>query len=313
MPNEVQRRIVPDPRRIVTRTTANGIAVPRAGSLGQLDREFDYGPQPLHPRDVPIDLRARWIQHDGTPGSVTIGPDGLPTTVGPDLYQLVSDVHGIAGTYIIKRGLLGRVETITNVPRLIIDQKEVGGRGYLLLNPAGVVGLTAQGVVFSPGTLIVGAATLASGALGVANFNTGRFTVKAVFNAGAGPVTFDLQTLDPVDGITWITVQTIFALTATGNAYANVGNLGIDVDARIFVTVPLGTTITFDMGFILKDGLEGTSAGASQTIFFGGAGVNPFSGYPLLAGKERPFFFEENVTLYAVTSGPALDMNIFEF
>jgi hypothetical protein len=67
--------------------------------------------------------------------------------------------------------------------------------------------------------------------------------VKVVFNVGAGPVTFDLQTLDPVDGVTWITTQTIFNLVATGNSYANVGDLGIDVDARIFVTVPVGTTI----------------------------------------------------------------------
>jgi hypothetical protein len=284
--------------------------VQRAGSLGQLDREFNHGPQPLHERDIPIDLRSRYIRHDMPGGAGGVGPDGLPGY--QDLSQLMRDVHGIAGTFIIRRGLIGRVETITSTPLLIIDQKEYGGRGYLLLNPAGVVGLTAQGTIFSAGTNLVGATTLASGALGVANFNTARFTAKVVFNAGAGPVTFDLQTLDPVDGVTWITVQTIFSLVATGNVYANVGTLGIDVDARIFVTVPAATTITFDMGFILKDGLEGTSAGATQTIFLGGAGVSPVSGYPLLAGKERPFYFEENVTLFAVTSGPSLDMNIFE-
>jgi len=181
------------------------------------------------------------------------------------------------------------------------------------LNPAGVVGLTAQGTIFSGGTVLVGATTLASGSLGVANFNTGRFTIKSVLNAGAGPVTVDLQTLDPVDGVTWITTQTIFSITTTPfNSYVNVGTFGIDVDTRVFVTVPAGTTITFDMGFILKDGLEGTSAGATQTIFLGGAGVSPTSGFPLLAGKDRSFYFEENVAMYAVTSGPTLDMNIFE-
>lgn len=291
-------RIIVDPRR------------GRAASLGQLDHEFNHGPQPVHPRDVPIDLRERYIRPGTGPG---IGPDGVPTGVPVDFSQMVRDVHSIAGVFTLRRGLLGRVETITSTPRLIIQCQEVGGRGYLLLNPAGVVGLTAQGTIFSAGTNLVGAVTLASGALGVANFNTARFTVKAVFNAGAGPVDIDLQTLDPVDGVTWITTQTIFSLTATGNDYVNVGGLGIDVDARIFVTVPLGTTITFDMGFVLKDGLEGTSAGATQSIFLGGAGVSPVSGYPLLAGKERPFYFEENVSMYAVTSGPSLDMNIFEF
>jgi hypothetical protein len=58
--------------------------------------------------------------------------------------------------------------------------------------------------------------------------------------------------------------------------------------------------------------LSGTSAGATQTIFVGGAGVSPVSGYPLLAGQEKPFYLEENVKLYAVTSGANLDMNIFE-
>lgn len=284
----------------------NGVR--RADSLGQIDHEFNHGPQPLHPRDIPVDLRERYIKH-GIPG----GEGGVPGVGGfPDFSRLFRDVHHIAGVVVLRRGLLGRVVTITNVSQLIIDQKEEDGRGYLLLNPATVVGLTAQGIIFNAGTNLVGATTLASGALGVANFNTARFTVKAVFNAGVGPVTFDLQTLDPVDGVTWITAQTVFSLTATGNVYANVGGLGIDVDARILVTVPAGTNITFDMGFILKDGLQGTSAGATQTIFIGGAGVSSVSGYPLLAGQEKPFYLEENVKLYAVTSGPSLAMNIFE-
>jgi hypothetical protein len=280
----------------------------RAGSLGQVDNEFSYGPQPLQPRDIPVDLRERYI----SPGTGGIGPDGQPVGAAPDFSQLIHDVHEIAGVVVLRRGLIGRVVTITSSPQLIITQPEADGRGYLLLNPAGVVGLTAQGIIFNAGTNLVGATTLASGSLGVANFRTAKFTVKIVFNAGAGPVTFDLQTLDPVDGVTWITTQTIFSLAATGNFYADVGTLGIDVDARIFVTVPGGTTVTFDMGFVLKDGLEGTSAGATQTIFLGGAGVSSVAGLPLLAGKDRSFYLEENVSLYAVTAGPSLDMNIFE-
>jgi hypothetical protein len=287
-----------DPRRVVR----------RANSLGQLDREFNFGPQPLQRNDVPIDIQERYIRHDafGKDGGGELGPGGFP-----DLSRLIKDVHNIAGVLVLRRGLLGRVVTITSTPQLIINQLEAEGRGYLLLNPAGVVGLTAQGTVFSS-TSLVGATSLASGTLGVANYKTGRFTVNVTAFGGAGPVTFDLQTLHPVDGTTWITSQTIFSLTATGTAYVNVGELGIDVDARILVTVPAATTITFDMGFILKDGLEGTSAGATQTIFLGGAGVSAVSGFPLLAGKEKPFYFEENVAMYAVTSGPSLDMNIFE-
>jgi hypothetical protein len=294
---------------IIDPRTRMPVRVRRAGSLGQIDSEFDYGPQPIEKRDVPIDLRERYIRHD----IGGVGPGGVPLLPGggQDLSQLIHDVHSLAGTVVLRRGLLGRIATITSVPSLIINQLEKDGRGYLLLNPAGVVGLTAQGTIFSSTTL-VGATTLASGALGVANYKTGRFFVVATFVAGAGPVTFDLQTLDPVSGTTWITSQTVFNLVATGNAYASVGDLGIDVDARMFVTVPAGTTITFTVGFVLKDGLEGTSAGATQTIFLGGAGVSNVAGYPLLAGKERSFYFEENVSLYAVTAGPSLSMNIFE-
>lgn len=282
--------------------------VRRANSLGQLDNEFDYGPKPLVPREVPIDLRERIIRHDKY-GDAGAGAGLLPSGA-QDLSQLISDVHSIAGTLVLRRGLIGRVVTVTSTAQLIINQQEAGGRGYLLLNPAGVVGLTAEGTVFSTQTA-VGATTVTSASIGVANYKTGRFFVVATFVAGAGPVTFDLQTADPVTG-TFITSQTLFSLTATGNAYANVGDLGIDVDAQVLVTVPAGTTITFSMGFVLKDGLDGTSAGASQTIFMGGAGVSPTSGYPLLSGKERPFYFMENVQLYAVTAGPSLSMNIFE-
>lgn len=284
----------------------------RAVSLGQLDTEFDYGPKPLMKRDVPIDLRERVIRHDPYGGEAGAGVPGYgPGGFSGDLSQLVNDVHSIAGVVVLRRGLIGRVVSITNTPQLIIQQQEVGGRGYLLLNPTGVVGLTAAGTLFSSTTL-VGGTSLLSGSVGVANYKTARFFVVATFVAGAGPVQFDLQTLDPVSGTVYITSQTIFNLAATGNAYADVGTMGIDTDFRMLVTVPLGTTITFTVGFVLKDGLEGTSAGASQTIFIGNSGVSPNSGFPILAGKEKPFYLMENVSLYAVTAGPNIDMNIFE-
>ncbi len=289
-----------------------GNRIRRAGSLGQLDAEFNYGPRPLMKRDVPIDLHERVIRDNRAGGEGGVGIPGYsPGGFSGDLSQLINDVHSIAGTFVLRRGLIGRVFTVTSTPQQIIQQSEVEGRGYLLLNPTGVVGLTAAGTLFSS-TVLVGATSLASGSLGVANYKTARFFVKATFNVGAGPVTFDLQTLDPVDGTTYITSQTLWALTATGNAYADVGTMGIDTDARMLVTVPIGTTIEFTVGFVLKDGLEGTSAGASQTIFIGNSGVSPNSGFPILAGKEKAFYLMENVSLYAVTSGPNIDMNIFE-
>lgn len=280
--------------------------VRRAGSLGQTDDEFNHGPQPLDPRDVPIDLRGRRIHQDAGVGG---GAAGLLPSGAQDLSELIKDVHSIAGTVVLRRGLIGRVVSILSTPVLIINQQEAGGRGYLLLNPAGVVGLTAKGTLI-PLTTMVGALTLTSASLGVANYKTGKLFFGVTFTAGAGPVTFDIQTLDPVTGLFFIS-QTI-SVVATGNVYADIGTLGVDTDLNILVTVPAGTTITFTVGFVLKDGLEGTSTGVTQTIFMGGPGVSSTAGYPLLSGKERPFYLMENVQLYAVTAGPTLNMNIFE-
>lgn len=278
----------------------------RAGSLGQLDNEFDFGPKPLVKKEVPIDLRERYIKHDKGSGGAG-GDTGGGTQ---DLSGLMNDVHAIAGTVVLRRGLIGRVETITTTPRNIINQQEQGGRGYLLLNPAGVVGLTAKGTLVSTTTMI-GALTLQSGSLGVANYKTAKLFLNTTFNAGAGPVTFDIQTLDPISGTIWLISQTV-SMAATGNLYVNLGSLGVDTDLSVLVTVPVGTTITFNIGFVLKDGLDGTSAGVTQTIFVGGPGVSSTAGYPLLSGKERSFYLMENVQLWAVTAGPSLSMNIFE-
>jgi hypothetical protein len=281
----------------------------RAGSLGQVDSEFDHGPRPLNESDVPIDLRKRLIQSPGgVPGSVG-GPPGLLPNGGQDLTELIKDVHSIAGTLVLRRGLLGRVVSVPNTPTLIINQTEVGGRGYLLLNPAGVVGLTAKGTLISS-QVLAGATTLQSGNLGVANYKTAKLFVGITFSVGAGPVTIDIQTLDPVTGL-WFISQTL-SLIATGNIYTDLGTLGVDTDLSVLITVPGGTTVTLTVGFVLKDGLDGTSAGVTQTIFIGQSGVSPTAGYPILSGKEKSFYILENVQIYAVTAGPTLNMNIFE-
>lgn len=275
----------------------------RRGGMGQLDSELNYGPSPLPFKEVPADLRPKFI--DARLGAGQGGASGLDA-----LGDMAKDLHAIAGTILLDRGLLGRIVQVTSTPTLICDAQDPSGRGYLLLNPAGVTGLTTVGTFIAANTL-VGATTLTSGILSVANYKTASFFLEISFGAGAGPVTFDLQTKNPVTG-TFITSQTIFAPVATGNLYANVGALGVDTDMQILVTVPLGTTVTFSVGYCLKDGLEGTSAGVIQTIFIGGAGVSSSSGYPILSGKEKQFYLKENTKLYAVSAGPTLNMNIFE-
>lgn len=298
MANPNQRNMIIGPGGIVR-------GKDRASSLGQLDEEFNYGPKPLDIKDVPVDIRPRFIKDYGVlPGQQGGAPSGWN-----DLGGLVSDVHAIAGTVTLRRGLIGRIEEITSTPKLIINQQEIGGRGYLLLNPAGVVGLTAKGTLLAS-TNLVGATTLQTGSLGVANYKTARLFFNVDFLAGAGPVTFEIQTLDPVSGL-WFTSQTE-SFNADANRYVDIGALGVDTDLAITITVPVGTTITTSIGFVLKDGLEGTSAGVTQTIFVGSSGVSSVAGYPLLSGKERALYLMENVQLYAVTAGPTLSMNIFE-
>lgn len=297
----MKQRII-DPRKPVA--SPFGMVVQRRpGNLGQMDDEALYGPKVLDDVDVPIDLRERFIKPTGMPS----GEGGAGAA--PDFSALVNDVHSIAGVFVLRRGLLGRVVSVTTIPTLVIQCSEIGGRGYLLLNPAGVVGLTAKGTLF-PLTTLVGATSLLSGSLGVANYKTAKLFIGATFVAGAGPVTFDIQTLDPVTGL-WFISQTV-SLTVTGNTYVDLGTLGVDTDLSVNVTVPGGTTITFTVGFVLKDGLDGTSAGVTQTIFLGGSGVAFQSGYPILSGKEKPFYLMENVSLYAVTAGPTLNLNVFE-
>lgn len=284
----------------------------RLGNMGQLDQELSYGPSPLPSSEVPVDLLPKYITEQKG-GMYSGGMPGLPGGVpGIDYIQgIASDVHAIAGITLLSVGLLGRIVSITSSPQIVADCLFLGGRGYLFLNPAGTVGLTASGTLIAATGALAGAQTVTSAVLGVANYNTARFFVNATFTAGAGPVTFDIQTKNPVTGL-FVTTQTVFNLTATGTGYANVGTLGVDTDLQMLVTIPVGTTINFSVGYVLKDGLEGTSTGIAQTIFLGGSGVAAQSGYPVLSGKERSFYLKENTKVYAVTGGPTLNMNVFE-
>lgn len=278
----------------------------RHNSLGQMVDQLNSGPSTLEWPDVPVDLHERPVQEYNVKGGRGVGAGFDKDAL---LNQIARDVNMIASTLVLDRGLIGRVVNITVTPQLILDAQYL--RGYLLLNPASVVGLTAVGTLFVS-TSLVGATTLASLVLGVANYNTLRLFLRVTAFAGPGPVTFDAQTLDPVDTITFITSQTAFSITATGDSYADLGGFGVDTDFRIFVTVPAATTITFTLGFASKDGLEGTSTGIAQTIFLGSAGVHNSVGFPLLSGKEKAFYLRENTKLFAVTAGATLPMRIFE-
>ncbi len=302
-----KRRMLPPGVIPIEKVNRVGVSV-RQGPLGQIDTELNYGPHALNWSDVPIDLHERQIQE-----YKVIGGQYIPAGVQPDLSRLIeelkNDTNVIASTLVLDRGLIGRVVLVPSTPVLIAQAQYL--RGYLFLNPAAAVGLTSAGTLISS-TSLIGATTFQSSALGVANYKTLRLTLNVSAFAGAGPVTFDAQTLDPVDGVTWVTTQTVFSITAVGTFYASLGEFGVDTDFRLNVIVPAGTSLTFTMGFVLKDGLEGTSTGVAQTIFIGPSGVTSEVGYPILSGREKGFYLRQNTELYAVTSGPTLPLRIFE-
>lgn len=285
----------------------------RQGPLGQLENELSYGPSPLPWEDVPPDIHERAVQEYRVYGgsAVELGPGGVPIINRDELIQKIADgVNAIASTLILDRGLIGRQVLVPSTPVLIAKAQYL--RGYLFLNPALSVGLTSAGTLLSPTPLSNGVSPFATTTLGVGNYKTLRLTLNVTNFGGIGTVTFNAQTLDPVSATTFITTQTVFSVTGNGNFYADLGELGVDTDFRMLITIPAGVTLTSSIGFILKDGLEGTSSGVAQTIFIGGNGVTPDSGYPLLSGKEKAFYLRENTELYAVTDGPTLPLRVFE-
>lgn len=281
--------------------------------LGQQEENFGYdhlyemekGPQSLPYHDIPIDMYPRPVDN------YTANPDGSITSAGElsplDRYleRIARDTDILASVIQLKRGLLGRTVTITTVPQRIVTAEYL--RGYIFLNPNELAGAT------SAGTLLASAARVTTGssaALGVANFLLAHYYLDITSIVGGGNLTIDLQTLDPASG-NWVTAQTIFtAVAATGTSYAYVGELGTATDARVAWTISAGT-ITFSVGFVLKNGLIGTSAGISQTIFLGGPGVTTESGFPLLNGQSERFFMQENLQLFAVANA-SLPLKIFE-
>lgn len=138
----------------------------------------------------------------------------------------------------------------------------------------------------------------------------GAAFILDVAEVSAGPVTVDLQTQDPISG-NWATAQSnIFAGagTALGTFYANVGGVGVDVTARLVVTVA-ADSMTASMAGILKPSLAGTIAG--PTVFLGNADVNTTIGFPLLAGQRETIYLRENTPLFGIATA-LTNVRLFE-
>ena len=291
-------------RRLTGRRSRHGLGSDE--DFGYNLNELTNGPRSLEYPDIPVDMYPRPIQNwerqpDGSLLPEGYGSDPLSGLVG----RIAKDTGVLSSIAMLKRGLLGRTVTITTVPQLIVNAEYL--RGYIFLNPNELAGATAAG------TLLASAARTATGsssALGVANFLSGHYYLDITANSGVGTVTITIESLDPASG-NWAIVQTLFAATsAVGTSYAFVGEIGTATDARVSWSISAGT-ITFSIGYVLKNGLIGTSSGISQTIYLGGPGVTTESGFPLLNGQSEKFFLEENLQLFAVADA-TLPLKIFE-
>lgn len=304
--------------RVMRGVAGDRIVQPRFNGLGQVDEqghdiavdELNNGPTPLSYPDVPIDMWARPVDNyqrnpDGTISESGVGMSPLDTY----LDRIARDTNILSSVTLLKRGLFGRTVTVTTTPQLIVNAEFL--RGYIFLNPNLLAGATSAGTLLALASR--GAATANatgnSAALGVANFLAGHFFISVTAVSGGALVTVVLQALDPVTG-TWMDVQNLVTGVGVSNTYAFVDAVGVATDLRVRWSIPAGDA-TFSVGFVLKNGLVGTSAGVSQTIFLGGPEVSVDSGFPLLNGQSERFFLQENVQLWAVANA-TLPMKIFE-
>ena len=270
-------------------------------------RELINGPVSLEYSDIPVDMYPRVVDNyqRNADGSLVPVGDGVMDPLSLLLERIANDTGVIASTSLLRRGLLGRTITVTTTPQLIINAEYL--RGYIILNPNELAGATSAGTILASASR---SGTGNSSSLGVANFLSGHFFLDITATSGGGTVALDLEVLDPASG-NWAVAQTIFAATGVvGTTYAYVGELGIPTDVRIAWTIAAGT-VTFSVGYVLKNGLIGTSAGISQTIYLGGPGVSTTSGFPLLNGQSQKFFLQENLQLFAVADA-TLPLKIFE-
>lgn len=181
-------------------------------------------------------------------------------------------------------------------------------RGYILINPNQTVSGVVTTVTVFPAATVFPVGVTNSASINVEGHRTARFFLN-ITEATAGPLTVDAQSQDPISG-NWTTVQAdIFGgVVAVGTYYATIGEIGVDQNMRLQVTVA-GDTMTGSIAGILKEAFGSTIAG--PTVFLGNADVNTTIGYPLLAGQRETIYLKENTPLFGIAVA-ATDLRLFE-
>lgn len=220
-----------------------------------------------------------------------------PEPVYPSLLKKVEMPYPknmVMDTLIISRQPATSIIAVGTTPVVILQPPHPAP--YLISNPSLAVGLTASTVLKS-GTVIAAGNSQAT-PLGVANYM--KMHLHLDITAITGTWDIDAYTRDPNSG-NWTISQNLWSdLTATGNSYAFIGEMGLVTDFAIGWNPTAAGSMTFSVTGTLKEGTAGASTGLARTIFIGGRDVTPGSGYPLFEGKDKIIYPGPDVEIYAV-------------
>lgn len=208
----------------------------------------------------------------------------------------------------LNSAFLPRVITVTTTPTEVIPRaRSRYPRGYILLNPAEISGITSTVTFFASASRAAG--TYNSSAFNVSGVDTVRAFLDVTVQGAGATLTVAAQSQDPLTS-NWATTQNdIFSgNAAVGTYYANIGTLGVDRNIRLQAVVGVNP-ITFSISGLLKGG---STTPVGSTIFIGDRNVNTTIGYRLLPTQKEAFFLRENVEIWAVTSLNDQNLMVFE-
>ena len=225
--------------------------------------------------------------------------------------KLLAGVNTLSSTNLIKRGFIGRTISVGTSAVEIVNSDFI--RGTIILNPATLLGTTSSGALLASAARTADGNTQSS-SLGVANFRDMHLYLDVTAVTGTDPtLKIWAQTKDPVSG-NWVDSQVLWSgINSATTQYTQIAGLGLATDFAIRWELG-GTntpTFTFSVGYAVKDGLVGTSAGVGRTIYIGPSGVTTTSGFPLFEGQSKKFYFEENIKLFAIAE-TTLNVKVFD-
>lgn len=204
--------------------------------------------------------------------------------------------------------------TVGTTPTLIL--KPPHEWPYILANPSLSIGVTSSTILLgSTGPTyqtISAAGNTQVSPLGVSSYAEvhAHFRVNAV--VGTPSLNVYTQSKDPGSGL-WFDVQAILSgITAPGNYYLPLGNMGIVTDFAIRWDGTLSVTDTLDTIFTitLKGGTEKAAGGLARTIYIGGPDVSATNGYPIFEGQQVPINLSPDMPLYAI-AGVSTSLKLF--